>query len=126
VAVVKIGRVNYTTMEDILKSEQVLVGMFSLNGYLVVVLFDSDATHDFISKTCIQKSQLTIQHMSTPYMIKTLGEKINTNQLVKTVPLNLGGKEYQTCLIVLEGQGIDVILGMGSMKAHKTLLDTII
>jgi hypothetical protein len=126
VAVAKIGRVNYTTMEDILKSEQVLVGMFSLNGYLVVVLFDSDATHDFISKTCIQKSQLTIQHMSTPYMIKTLGEKINTNQLVKTVPLNLGGKEYQTCLIVLEGQGIDVILGMGSMKAHKTLLDTII
>jgi hypothetical protein len=126
VAVVKIGCVNYTTMEDILKSEQVLVSMFSLNGYLVVILFDSDATHDFISKTCIQKSQLTIQHMSTPYMIKTLGEKINTNQLVKDVPLNLGGKEYQTCLIVLEGQSIDVILGMGSMKAHKTLLDTII
>jgi hypothetical protein len=126
VAVAKIGRVNYTTMEDILKSEQVLMGMFSLNGYFVVILFDSDATHEFISKTCIQKSQLTFQHMSTPYMIKTLGEKINTNQLVKNVPLNLGGKEYQTCLIVLEGQGIDVILGMGSMKAHKTLLDTII
>jgi hypothetical protein len=35
-----------------------------------------------------------------------------------------GGKEYKTCLIVLEGQGIDVILGMGWMKAHKTLLDT--
>jgi hypothetical protein len=57
-------------------------------------------------------------------MIKTPGGKITTNQLVRNVPLNLGGKEYQTCLIVLEGQGIDVILGMGWMKAHKALLDT--
>jgi hypothetical protein len=28
------------------------------------------------------------------------------------------------CLIVLDGQGIDVILEMGWMKRHKTLLDT--
>jgi hypothetical protein len=68
---------------------------------------------------------LTIQHISTPYLIKISGEKINTNQLVKNTHLNLGGKEYKTCLIVLEGQGIDVILGMGWMKPHKALLDTI-
>ncbi len=36
----------------------------------------------------------------------------------------MGGKGYKTCLIVLEGQGIDIILGMGWMKAHKALLDT--
>jgi hypothetical protein len=114
---VKIGRVNYTAMEDIPKGEQVLACMFSLNGYPVV-------THDFINKACIQKSQLAIQHMSTPYLIKTPDGKICTNQLIKNTPLNLGGKAYKTCLIVLEGQGIDIILGMGWMKAHKALLDT--
>jgi hypothetical protein len=62
--------------------------------------------------------------MSTPYLIKTPSGKISTNQLVKNAPQNLGGKEYKTCLIVLEGQGIDIILGMGWMKAHKALLDT--
>jgi predicted aspartyl protease len=62
--------------------------------------------------------------MGTPYLIKTPGGKISTNQLVKNAPLNLGGKEYKTFLIVLEGQGIDIILGMGWMKAHKALLDT--
>jgi predicted aspartyl protease len=97
---------------------------FSLNGYPVLILFDSGATHDFICKACIQKSQLAIQHMITPYLIKTPGGKISTNQLVKNAPLNLGGKEYKTCLIILEGQCIDVILGMGWMKAHTTLLDT--
>jgi hypothetical protein len=124
VVVAKTSRVNYTTMEDIPEGEQVLAGMFSLNGYPIVILFDSDATHDFISKACIQKSQLTIQHMNTPYIIKTKGGKITINQLVKNIPLNLGCKEYKTCLIVVEGQGIDVILGMGWMKSHKTLLDT--
>jgi hypothetical protein len=39
-------------------------------------------------------------------------------------PLNLGGRVYKTSLIVLEGQGIDVILGMNWMKRHRALLDT--
>jgi hypothetical protein len=124
VAIAKTDRVNYTTMEDIPEGEQVLASVFSLNGYPVIILFDSGATHDFISKACIQKSQLAIQHTSTPYLIKSPGGKISTNQLVKNAPLNLGSKEYKTCLIVLEGQGIDIILGMGWMKAHKALLDT--
>jgi hypothetical protein len=111
-------------MEDIPEGEQVLTGMFSLNRYLIVILFDFGATHDFISKASIQKSQLTIRHMNTPYMIIIPGGKITTNQLVKNVPLNLVEKEYKTYLIVLEGQCIEVILGMGWMKAHKALLDT--
>jgi hypothetical protein len=53
-------------MEDIPKGDQVLASMFSLNGYPVVILFDSSATHDFISKACTQKCQLMIELISTP------------------------------------------------------------
>jgi hypothetical protein len=65
VAIAKIGRVNYTTMEDIPKGEQVLMGMFSLNRYPVVVLFDLGATHDFITKAYTQRCQLSIHHIDT-------------------------------------------------------------
>jgi hypothetical protein len=61
--------------------------------------------------------------MLTPYMISTPGGKIITRQLVVNPSLNLGGRVYQTCLIVLEGQGIDVILGMNWMRKHKAVLD---
>jgi hypothetical protein len=40
-----------------------------------------------------------------------------------TTPLNLVRRLYKTNLIVLDGQGIDVILGMAWMKGHKALLD---
>jgi hypothetical protein len=39
-------------------------------------------------------------------------------------PLNLAGKIYKPSLIVLGGQRLDIILGMGWMKAHKALIDT--
>jgi hypothetical protein len=67
--------------------------------------------------------QLTTTHLSTPYMISTPGGKTVTQYLDKSTPLNLGGKVYKTGLIILDGQGIDVILGMSWMKEFKALLD---
>jgi hypothetical protein len=87
VAVVKTGRVNYTTMEDIPEGEQVLVSTFSLNGYHVVILFDSGATHDFVSRACTQKHQLDIQHSDSPYMISTPGGRVATKHIVRKTPL---------------------------------------
>jgi hypothetical protein len=113
VYVAKTGRVNYTTMEDISEGEPVLVGTCFLNGHSVVVLFDSGATHDFVSKVCTQKCKLVIEAISAPYMISTPGRQIVTKQVVVNPPLNLKGRIYKTCLIILDGQGIDVILGMG-------------
>jgi hypothetical protein len=124
VAVAKTGRVNYTTMEDIPEGEQVLVGTFSLNGYPALVLFDSGATYDFITKACTQRCQLSIHHVNTPYLISTPGGRVVTKQTVMHAPLDLAVKLYKPSLIVLDGQGLDIILGMGWMRAHKALLDT--
>jgi hypothetical protein len=124
VAIAKTSRVNYTIMEDIPEGEQVLTGTFSLNRYPAVVLFDSGATHDFITKAYTQRCQLSIHHIDTPYLISTPGGRVVTKQTVVHAPFNLAGKLYKLSLIVLDGQGLDIILGMGWMRAHKALLDT--
>jgi hypothetical protein len=95
--------VNYTTVEDVPEGQRVLAGTFSLNRHPVVILFNSEASHDYISKACTQKCQLVIEHMSTPYMILTPRGNIITKQLVINSPLNLGGKVYKTHMIVLDG-----------------------
>jgi hypothetical protein len=48
---------------------------------------------------------------------------VDADRIVRRVPLNLSGRVFETDLIVLSGQGIDVILGMGWMKQHKVILD---
>jgi hypothetical protein len=48
-----------------------------------------------------------------------------TKYIVRKTPLELGEKVFKVCLNVLDGQGIDVILGMGWMRRHKAILDTV-
>jgi hypothetical protein len=57
-------------------------------------------------------------------MIHTFVGNVFTKQLAVSTPLNLAGKIYKTHLIVLDGQGIDVILGMSRMRDHNAPLDT--
>jgi hypothetical protein len=123
VAVAKTGRVNYTTLEDVPKGEHVLAGIFSLNGHPIVILFYSGAIHNFISMTCTKSHRLTITHLSTPYMISTPGGKTVIQYLAKNTPLDIGERVYKASLIILDSQGIDVILGMRWMKEYKAVLD---
>jgi hypothetical protein len=43
--------------------------------------------------------------------------------MAQKIPLELAGRVFSTTLIILEGQGIDVILGMNWMKMHRVVLD---
>jgi hypothetical protein len=67
---------------------------------------------------------VVIEPISAPYMISTPGGQIITKQVVMKPRLNLKGGIYKTCLIILDRQGIDVILGMSWMRRHWALLDT--
>jgi hypothetical protein len=48
---------------------------------------------------------------------------VDADQIVQKVPLELAGRIFSTNLIILSGEGIDVILGMSWMKMHRVVLD---
>jgi hypothetical protein len=48
---------------------------------------------------------------------------VAANQMAQKIPLELVRRVFSTTLIILEGQGIDVILGMNWMKMHRVVLD---
>jgi hypothetical protein len=56
-------------------------------------------------------------------MISTPGGNITSNQIVKSVPIQLGSKEIKTDLVLLSLEGIDVILGTNWMTEHRVRLD---
>jgi hypothetical protein len=57
------------------------------------------------------------------YMISTPRCRVVAKQIAREVPLKLAGQVFPTHLIILDGQGIDIILGMSWMKLHQTMLD---
>jgi hypothetical protein len=67
-------------------------------------------------------ARLTLVASGTPYMISTPGGRVDTDRIAQKVPHELFGRVISTNLIVLRGQGIDVILGMRWMKLHKVVL----
>ena len=125
VAHFKPGQVHYTTLEGIPEGAPVMAGMFSVNDCPVTVLFDSRASHMFISKEYATRLGLEIGNMSTPYNIHSPGGQLITNQTVKKVPLQLQGKIFVTHLIMLPTQKVDIFLEMNWMKFHGVLLDTL-
>jgi hypothetical protein len=49
--------------------------------------------------------------------------RVDANQIIRKAPLELAGRVFSTDLIILEGQRLDVILGMSWMKLHNSVLD---
>ena len=49
------GHVHYTTLEEIPSGEVITTGTFLVNQHPAVVLFDSGASHLFMSQICASK-----------------------------------------------------------------------
>jgi predicted aspartyl protease len=105
------GRINFTTLTELSDGAPVISGKFSVHHKPVVTLFDSGATHSFISNNCGTRIGLDLSSTQGSYMISTPGEKITSNQMVKSVPIQLGSIEIKTDLVLLSLEGIDIILG---------------
>jgi hypothetical protein len=59
---VRQGKLNFTTMSDIPEGASVFTGTFSINDTPVKILFDSGATHSFISGNLLGKLGLKGSH----------------------------------------------------------------
>jgi predicted aspartyl protease len=69
-------------MEEIPTGEQVLAGTFFLNDQPIIILFDSGASHNFMSSTCAKKVRLTLVASGTPYVISTPGGRVDVDRIV--------------------------------------------
>jgi hypothetical protein len=120
---VRQGRVNLTTLSEFPKGAPIMTGTFSINHQPVVILFDFDATHSFISAKYGTKVGLDFYPTQGAYMIVTPGGKILSNQICRRVPIQMGGNLIKTDLLLLDLEGMDVLLGMDWITRHQVSLD---
>jgi hypothetical protein len=109
---VRQGRVNFTTLVELLEGAPIMTGTFSIDYKPVIILFDFSATHSFISDKCVARVRLDSYQTKGSYIISTPGGKIGSNQLVRHIPIQLGSKVIKTDLVLLPLEGMNIILGM--------------
>src|SRR6266540_3849774 len=63
----KTGRVNNVQISEATTGAPVMASMFLANGYHVTLLFDSGASHTFISTVCLARLNLEFTHTDNDY-----------------------------------------------------------
>jgi hypothetical protein len=119
------GQVHYNSIKEISSGEVVTAGKFLVDQHSVVVLFDSGASHSFISPLFASKFSHKLHIVeSGGYCIRAASGNIPTNKVVSDVEFEIDGRKYLITLVVLPGLGVDVILGMNWMSQNGVLIDT--
>jgi hypothetical protein len=101
----------------------VVIGTFSINDISTIVLFDSGASHSFISAAYVEKHNLPIALLRCQMIVSSSRGDMPARQLCPKVNLKIRGVDFVANLIVLESKVIDVILGMDWLCKNKVLID---
>jgi hypothetical protein len=99
-------------VEEAQEAPDVGIGMFLINDTSAVMLFDSTASHSFISAAYVGKHNLPLALLRCQMIVSSLGGDMPTRQLCPKVNVKIRGVDFVANLIVLESKDIDVILGM--------------
>jgi hypothetical protein len=95
-----------------------MAGMFTINSHPTLVLFDSGASHSFMSMGNAERHNLPIMAIPKAYRISTPGAKMFINTRTDTVSLVLATHNYCLQFMLLPRHGIDAILGMNWLKVY--------
>jgi hypothetical protein len=99
-------KVNHVAVEEAQEAPDVVIGTFSINDISAVVLFDSGASHSFISVAYVEKHNLPIALLRCQMIVSSLGGEMPARQICPKENLKIRGVDFVANLIVLESKGI--------------------
>jgi hypothetical protein len=116
------GRVNHVAAEGAQQALDVVLSMFLANSNPAIVLFNSGASHSFISSRFVAIHNLPIATMKRTMLVSSPGGEMKTRQLCPTVSVSINGVDFLSNLIILDSPRIDIILGMDWLKMYDGVI----
>jgi hypothetical protein len=110
------------TSEEAQQAQDVVLGMFLASSHPATILFDSGASHSFISSSFVVKHQLPIAIMKQTMLVSSPGGKMRTKHICLAIRITLRGVDFLANLIVLDSKGIDIILGMDWLRKYDGVI----
>jgi hypothetical protein len=107
------GRVNHVAAETAQEAQDVVFGMFLVNSAPAFILFDSGASHSFISAQFVAKYGISVHSMPNHMLVSSPGGNMKALYQCLGVSFKIVGREFRANFVVLDSKGINIILGMG-------------
>jgi hypothetical protein len=101
-----------------------VIGKFLVCGTSALVLFDTGATGSYVTSRFVNKLSLPTTTRTNPIITSSPLGDIRCTLLCKGVDVVIQGHRFYGDLTVLPSHGIDVILGMDWITAHKGVIST--
>ncbi|OMO58913.1 reverse transcriptase [Corchorus capsularis] len=118
------GRVYSLTQQDAQASNTVVTGMVLVSSVYALTLFDTGASHLFVSPAFVEKLGVIVEPLDFEFVIDTpTGGDVLVNQVCKSCIVVIEGVSLPADLVVLDMHGFDVILGMGWLDKYYAILD---
>jgi hypothetical protein len=113
------------TLGDAAALNSVVSGTLPISSSRVVVLFDSGATHLFVSYCFAKANCLEPEALDINLVVATLiGNTILCTSVVKNCPILVEGHVMPANLVVFEISGFDIILGMDWLSKYRACVDS--
>jgi hypothetical protein len=109
------------TSEEAQQALDVVLGMFLANSHPATILFDSGASHSFMSSSFVAKHSLPIATMKHTMLVSSPGGEMRTNHICPAVSITIRGVDFPSNLILLDSKGID-ILGMDWLSKYDGVI----
>ncbi|XP_028097348.1 uncharacterized protein LOC114297167 [Camellia sinensis] len=119
-----VGRMYALQEEEDVNNPSVIQGMLILMNSWVKVLFDSGASHSFISTACVTSLGLEPETLGIAMRVASpLGGQTRVNLVCKSCELEISGSHLICDLRVMDMSDFDVILGMDWLSVHRAIID---
>jgi hypothetical protein len=110
------------TAETVPEDADVVYGMFLINSIPASVLFDSRASHSFVTKSFVEKNDKSNYPLKRKLLIRSSGGKLRATHSCPQTKLKIRGISFLVELIILESNGIDVILGIDYLTKYDGVI----
>jgi hypothetical protein len=111
-------KINHVTTEEAQQAQDVVLGMILASSHPATVLFDSGASHSFISSSFVVKHHLPITIMKQTVHVSSPGGEMRTKHICPAISITIKGVDFLANLIVMDSKGIDIILDMNWLRKY--------
>ena len=101
---------NHVNVEEVEAQPDAVIGKFLVKSFTAIVLFDTGASHSYISRGFVDKYKLPTKVLRTPMLVSSPGAEYMASKGCFQVPLSIGRHVFPSDLIILESQCLNVIL----------------